>query len=102
MVFALQKYVKFHLSVPCQPIDSGTGAELNLKPHAWSHACNTVDVESGYVMVVMKGVITQNTTITSKDFTESVQTVFQNNLVLGLGKEKFSFYNLLLFTREAY
>ena len=56
---------------------SNTGGKLRLRPHAWSHACTTVDVESGHVIVVINGILTHNTTISSKDFTGNVPTVFQ-------------------------
>ena len=70
-------------------IFSNTGREVNLKPHAWSHACTTVDVESAHVMVAINGVLTHNTTIPSKDFTDNVPPVFQNSLVLGITQEKY-------------
>ena len=63
---------------------SNTDGKLRLRPHAWSHACTTVDVESGHVTVVIIGILTHNVTISSKDFTGNVPTVFQNNLVLGV------------------
>ena len=69
---------------------SNTGGKLRLRPHAWSHACTTVDVESGHVTVVIIGILTHNVTISSKDFTGNVPTVFQNNLVLGVKQYKFS------------
>ena len=65
------------------------GAKLRLRPHAWSHACTTVDVKSGHVVVVINGILTHNTTISSKDFTDNVPLVFQNKLVLGIRQEKF-------------
>ena len=69
---------------------SNSGGKLRLRPHAWSHACTTVDVKSGHVTVVINGILTHNTTIRSKDFTDNVPTVFQNNLVLGVKQEKYS------------
>ena len=63
-------------------------SSVNLRPHAWSHACTTVDVESGQVLVVMNGIITHNTTINSKDFKNNMPTVFRNNLVLGITQMK--------------
>ena len=68
---------------------SNTGGKLVLRPHAWSHACTTVDMESGHVTVVINGILTHNMTISSKDFTANVPTVFQNNLVLGVQQFKF-------------
>ena len=66
-----------------------TGGKVRLRPHAWSHACTTVGVESGHVTVVINGILTINTTISSNDFTGNVPTVFQNTLTLGVGLEKF-------------
>ena len=63
------------------------GAKLRLNPHSWSHACTSVDGDSGVVMVVINGVLAFNTTIKTKEFTENFPTVFQNNLVLGASKE---------------
>ena len=71
-------------------VTSNTGGKLRLRPHAWSHACTTVDVESGHVTVAINGIITHNTTISSKDFTGNVSTVFQNNLVLGVRQQNFA------------
>ena len=68
---------------------SNTDGQLRLKPHAWSHACTTVDVESGHVMVVINGILTHNMTINSKDFTDNVPTVFKRNLILGISQRKF-------------
>ena len=68
---------------------STTGGKMRLRPQAWSHACTTVDVDSGHVTVVINGILTYNTTISSKDFTGNVPIVFQNNLVLGVQQEKF-------------
>ena len=44
------------------------GAKLRLNPHAWSHACTSVDGESGAVMVVINGVLAFNATIRNKEF----------------------------------
>ena len=63
---------------------SSSVGKLRLRPHAWSHACTTVDVESGHVSVVINGILTINTTINSKDFTGNMPTVFKDNLVLGV------------------
>ena len=63
---------------------SNTGAKLGLRPHSWSHACTTVNVDNGHVLVVINGILTHNITIESKDFTSNVPTVFQNNLILGV------------------
>ena len=41
-------------------------------------------------MVVINGILTHNTTINSKDFTDNVPTVFKRNLVLGISQRKFS------------
>ena len=68
---------------------SNTGGKLRLRPHAWSHACTTVDVESGHVIVVINGILTHNATISTKDFTDNVPTVLKNNLVLGVHQSKF-------------
>ena len=70
-------------------IISNTGGELNLRPHDWSHACTTVDVESGHIMVAINGVLTHNTTITSNHFTNNLPTFFSKNLVIGLCQEKY-------------
>ena len=68
---------------------SNTGEKLRLKPHAWSHACTTVDLEFGHVTVAINGILTHNKTIISKDFTDNMQTGFKNNLVLGVAQRKF-------------
>ena len=68
---------------------SNTGEKLRLRPHAWSHACTTVDVQSGHVTVVINGILTCNTTISNKDFTDNTPTIFQNNLILGVYEYKF-------------
>ena len=60
-----------------------TGAKLRLNPHSWSHACTSVDGESGVVIVFFNGVLAFNTTIKSKEITRNFPTVFQRNLVLG-------------------
>ena len=52
---------------------SNTGGKVTLIPHAWSHACTTVDAESGHVTVVINGILAYNMTIGSKDFTEKNQ-----------------------------
>ena len=67
-----------------------TIGNLRLRPHAWSHACTTVDMESGNVIVVINGILTHNATISSKDFTDNVQAVFQNNLLLGMYQRKYT------------
>ena len=69
---------------------SNTGGKLRLRPHAWSHACTTVNEESGHVTVVINGILTHNMTISSKDFTGNVPTVFQKHLVLGIYQYKYS------------
>ena len=63
---------------------SNTGAKLGLRPHSWSHACTTVNVDTGHVLVVINGILTHNITIDGKDFVGNVPTVFQNNLILGV------------------
>ena len=68
---------------------SNTGNKLRLRPHAWSHACTTLDVESGYVTVVINGILTHNTTISSLGLAGNVPTIFQKNLVLGVLQFKF-------------
>ena len=65
-------------------------ADLKLRPHDWSHACTTIDVESGSVLVVINGIITQNSTIRSKDFTDNVHPAFENNLVLGINQQIYA------------
>ena len=65
---------------------SNTGEMPPLRPHAWSHACTTVDVESGHVLVVINGLLTINDTISSKDFTDNRPS---NNLILGIQQLKF-------------
>ena len=80
---------------------SNTGGKLILRPHAWSHACTTVDVESGHVVVVINGILTHNATISSNDFTDNVQTVFENNLFLGQNQEKFPGQKNLIWQSEA-
>ena len=57
---------------------------LRLRPHHWSHACTTVDAESGHVIVVINGVVTHNVTITSVNFLKNSTVTFENNLKLGL------------------
>ena len=69
-------------------VSSNTGGNLRLRPHAWSHSCTTFDVESGYVRVVINGILTHNTTINSEDFTGKRPTVFRNNIVLGTYQTK--------------
>ena len=63
---------------------SNTGAKLGMRPHSWSHACTTVNVDNGHVLVVINGILTHNITIDSKAFNSNVPTVFQNNLILGV------------------
>ena len=70
-------------------IYSNTGCKVTLRPHAWSHACTTVDVKSGHVIVVINGILTHNATISSTDFTYRGPTVFKNRLVLGVNQKKF-------------
>ena len=70
-------------------IHSNTGETLRLRPHAWSHACSTIDMQSGQVLVVINGVLTHNMTIPENHFTSKVPTVFRNNLVLGVMHWKF-------------
>ena len=69
---------------------SNTGEKLRLNPHAWSHACTTVDIYSGHVIVVINGILTINTTIGTNNFIDYVSPVFQNNLVLGVYQDKFA------------
>ena len=68
---------------------SNTGGKLRLRPHAWSHACTTVDVKSGHVLVVINGNVTHNATISSTEFTVNIPTVFTTNLILGISQQKF-------------
>ena len=69
---------------------STESAKLRLRPHAWSNACATVDVESGNVIIIINGVLTHNTTITSQQFKDNVPVVFKNNLILGAWQRKYS------------
>ena len=69
---------------------SNTGGKLKLRPHSWSHACSTVDVESSHVTVVINGILTFSKTIISNDFTGYVPTGFQKNLVLGIQQSEYS------------
>ena len=59
-----------------------TGAKLPLKPHAWSHACTAVNVDSSHITVVINGILAYNMKLTnySKDFAENVPPVFQKKL----------------------
>ena len=68
---------------------SKKGAEVTLKPHAWSHAFTTVDIQSGNIIVVINGILTHNTTINSRHYTDHVPTLFKNNLVLGVCQYKY-------------
>ena len=69
---------------------SNTGARLLLRPHSWSHACTTVDQDSGHFFVVINGILTHNITITNMEFFDNFPKLFQNNLVLGVKQVKFS------------
>ena len=69
---------------------SKTGQELKLRPHEWSHACSTIDVESGHILVVVNGITVFDTILNSNTFTDNLPTVFQNKLILGLSQEVFS------------
>ena len=67
-----------------------TGGKLRLRPHGWSHACTTLDTESGHILVVINGLLTHNATIRSKDFTDDVPASFNTNLVLGIFQMKYA------------
>ena len=70
-------------------IHSKPTARLPLQPHAWSHACTTVDAESGLVMVVINGILIVNEIIKRKDFIDNIPIVFQNNLIIGAQMDMF-------------
>ena len=62
---------------------------LNLRPHAWSHACTSVDMDTGQVLVVFNGIVTHDKIINSKDFRDNIPLVFAKNLFLGAHQDKF-------------
>ena len=68
---------------------SNTGQVLGLRPHAWSHACSTLDLENGRVTNVINGILTHNVNITSKDFDDNVPGVFEGNLIIGNFQYKY-------------
>ena len=65
-------------------------ARVSLRPHAWSHACTSVDLDTGNVIVAVNGIVTHDINITSHNFRDNVPIVFERNLVLGLSHAKFS------------
>ena len=66
------------------------GRKLRLRPHAWSYACTTMDVESNHMLVVINGILTHNTTITSINLTDNVPKMLQGNLIIGTIQTKFA------------
>ena len=66
----------------------GNVDKLSLRPHAWSHACTSVD--GGKVTVVINGILTHEVVIQMDEFVEKSAVVLQNNLILGVGVTKFS------------
>ena len=78
---------------------------LRLRPHAWSHACTSVDAELGHVVVVINGVETHNEIITNSEFLDNGTITFDDNLVLGVfGKDliqsEASITNVHIFTKS--
>ena len=64
-----------------------TEAELSLRPHAWSHACTTINRNSGRVTVVINGQLLINVTV-DKHVLENAPSNLQNSLVLGVRQYK--------------
>ena len=64
-------------------------AKVSLRPHAWSHACTSVDLDTGNVIVVVNGILTHDINITTNNFRDNVPIVFEKNLVLGLSHAKY-------------
>ena len=67
----------------------GSSILLHLKPHAWTHACTTVDLDTGKVIVVVNGVVTHDMNISNNVFRDNVPIVFENNLLLGAYQSKY-------------
>ena len=64
-----------------------TGDELRIRPHAWSHACTTINRNSGHITVVINGKIIINVT-EDKSVLENAPSNLQNSLVLGVSQYK--------------
>ena len=56
---------------------------IRLTPHAWSHACSTIDQDSGHVTVVINGILTHDATIVDQTFLVGFIKTFRQRLVLG-------------------
>ena len=64
-----------------------TGAKLSLRPHAWSHACTTINRSSGHVSVIINGQMLINVTL-DKYILDNAPSDLQNSLVLGVSQFK--------------
>ena len=62
-----------------------TGAKLGLRPHAWSYACTTINMNSRHVIVVINGQMLINITV-AKHVLENAPSDLQNSLVLGVSQ----------------
>ena len=65
-----------------------SNAKVDLKPHAWSHACTALNGESGQVTVVVNGVLTHNATLTMQNFLSSGKISLSKRLILGMAQYK--------------
>ena len=74
------------------------GAHLSLRPHAWSHACATIDAESG---LVWSGILTINEIIRRKDFIDNIPIVFKKNLIVGAQLEMYGRVTMSITQSEA-
>ena len=64
---------------------STSNAKLALRPHGWSHACTSVDGESGRLTAVINGVVAHDEVfIPNQSYNNRGKLAFQNNLVLGV------------------
>ena len=62
--------------------------DVKLRPHAWSTACTSVDMNTGQVTVVVNGQLAINVDLSAKDFLDNSPIMFQNNLILGAMESK--------------
>ena len=76
------------------------GRRVDMKPHAWSHACTSVS-SSGHVVVVINGVITHGEQISNMNFMNKFPRSIKDSLVLGSAWKQFYSDNLEKFPSEA-
>ena len=70
---------------------------VKLRPHAWSHACTSVDT-SGHMTAVINGVLTHDVD-TSEQFPKMLPNGFESHLVLGAAMEAYK--QVLTYQSEA-